>query len=189
MCVPSQESCPALCNLMDCSPPGSSVHGDSPGKNTGVGCHALLQGLFPTQGSNPGLPHCRWILYRLSHQGSPRSPGEPQSKAKSVHLLNGRPAPEGMAWPGLPISLLAPHHGPGPFSRLHKYCPATFHFILTVPALHPHLEDPMTGLQAFPKDRLSLLGLLSRPPLCPLSRCPGYLSRHVFVWKHCAHHY
>ena len=34
---------------------------DSPGKNTRVGCHALLQGIFPTQGSNPGLPHCRWI--------------------------------------------------------------------------------------------------------------------------------
>ena len=43
---------------MDCSPPGSSVHGDSPGKNTGVGCHALLQGIFPTQGSNPGLLYC-----------------------------------------------------------------------------------------------------------------------------------
>ena len=44
---------------------------DSPDKNTGVGCHGLLQGIFPTQGSNPGLPHCRWILYRLSHQRSP----------------------------------------------------------------------------------------------------------------------
>ena len=44
---------------------------DSPGKNTGVGCHALLHGIFPTQGSNPGLPHCRQILYCLSHQGSP----------------------------------------------------------------------------------------------------------------------
>ena len=53
-------------------PPGSFVHGDSPGKNNEVGCHALLQGIFPTQGSNPGLPHCRWILYCLSHQGSPR---------------------------------------------------------------------------------------------------------------------
>ena len=40
---------------MDCSPPGSSVLGDSPGKNIGVGCHALLQGVFPTQGSNAGL--------------------------------------------------------------------------------------------------------------------------------------
>ena len=38
------ESCPTLCNAMDCSPLGSSVHGDSPGKNTGLGCHALLQG-------------------------------------------------------------------------------------------------------------------------------------------------
>jgi len=55
---------------VDCSPPGSSVHGDSPGKILeGV---ALLQGIFPTQGSNPGLPHCRWILYHLSHQRSPR---------------------------------------------------------------------------------------------------------------------
>ena len=44
---------------------------DSPGKNTGVGCHALLQGIFLTQGSNPGLMHCRQILYHLRHQGSP----------------------------------------------------------------------------------------------------------------------
>ena len=44
---------------------------DSPGKNPGVGGHALLQGIFPTQGSDPGLPHCR-ILYHISHQGSPR---------------------------------------------------------------------------------------------------------------------
>ena len=43
------QSCPSLCDPMDCSPPGSSVHGDSPGKNTGVYCHALLQGIFPTQ--------------------------------------------------------------------------------------------------------------------------------------------
>ena len=115
---------------MDCSPWGSSVHGDSPGKNSGVGCHALFQGVFPTQGSNPGgfftvwaicewvsesllvvsdslwphglyspwnspgqntgigslfllqgifptqglnpgLPHCRWIPYQLSLKGSP----------------------------------------------------------------------------------------------------------------------
>jgi len=45
---------------------------DSPGKNNGVGCHALLQGTFPTQGSNPGIPHCRQILYCLSHQGRAR---------------------------------------------------------------------------------------------------------------------
>ena len=55
-------SCPPLCNPIDCSLPGSFVHGDSPGQNTGMSCHARLQGIFPTQGSNPGLPHCRWIL-------------------------------------------------------------------------------------------------------------------------------
>ena len=62
--------CPTLSNSMDCSRPGSFVHGNSPGKNTGVGFHALLQGIFPTQGLNPGLPHCRQILYHLSHQGN-----------------------------------------------------------------------------------------------------------------------
>ena len=45
---------------------------DSPGQNTGVGSLFLLQGIFPSQGSKPGLPHCRRILYHLSHQGSPR---------------------------------------------------------------------------------------------------------------------
>ena len=45
---------------------------NSPGQNTGVSSLSLLQGLFPTQRSNPGLPHCRQILYQLSHKGSPR---------------------------------------------------------------------------------------------------------------------
>ena len=60
-------SCLTLCDPMACSPPGFSVHGHFPGKNTGVGCHALLQGIFPTQGSKSGLPHCKWILHLLSH--------------------------------------------------------------------------------------------------------------------------
>ena len=64
--------CAVLCLLLsrvdpvNCSTPGSSVYQGSPGKNTGVGCHVLLQGIFPTQGLNPGLPHCR----QDSHQGS-----------------------------------------------------------------------------------------------------------------------
>ena len=64
--------CSTLCDPMDCSPPDSSAHGDSPGKHTGVGCHAFLQGIFPTQGSNQCLLPCRQALYRLSHQGSPQ---------------------------------------------------------------------------------------------------------------------
>ena len=65
-----------LCNpFATPSLPGSSVHGDSLGRNTGVGCHTLLQGIFPTQGSNPGLLHCRQILCHLSHQGKPKNTG------------------------------------------------------------------------------------------------------------------
>ena len=64
-------SCPTLCNPLDCSLSGSSVHGiHSPGKNPGMVSHSLLQGIFPTQRLNPSLPHCRQILYHLSHQGS-----------------------------------------------------------------------------------------------------------------------
>ena len=65
-------SCPTICDPVNCSPPGSSIHGESPVKNPGVCFHALLQGIFPSQGSNPSFPHCRRIIYCLSHQGSPR---------------------------------------------------------------------------------------------------------------------
>ena len=61
--------CPVSCSL-----PGSSVYGNSPGKNTGVGSLSLLQGISPTQESNWGLLDCRWILYQLSYQGSPVLP-------------------------------------------------------------------------------------------------------------------
>ena len=69
LCLVAQ-LCWTLFDPMVCSPPGSSIYGDSPKKNTEVGCHTLLQGMFATQGSNPGLPHCRQTLYHLSHQGS-----------------------------------------------------------------------------------------------------------------------
>ena len=62
-------------NPVDQSPLGSSVHGDSPGKNTGVGCHSLLQGIFPTQGSNRYLSvSCfgRQVLHHCCHLGSPK---------------------------------------------------------------------------------------------------------------------
>ena len=66
--------CLTLCDLMDCSLSGSSVPGDSPVKKTGVGFHFLLQGIFPTQGSNPGLLHCRRVLYQPSYHCSQRMP-------------------------------------------------------------------------------------------------------------------
>ena len=93
LCLVAQ-SHPTLCNAMDCSLLDSSVHGDSSGKKTGVGCHDLFQGIFLTQGSNPGLPHWRQILYHLSCQGSPPSleylpypriePGSPASQTDSL---------------------------------------------------------------------------------------------------------
>ena len=73
-------------NLEDIVPSGSESHSvvsdslqshgpyntwNSPGQNTGVASLSLLQGIFPAQGSNPGLPHCRQILYQLSHKGNP----------------------------------------------------------------------------------------------------------------------
>ena len=78
-------------------PTGLLCPWDSPGNNTGVGCHSLLQGVFLTQQSNPGLLHCRQILYRLSYEASPKKcPSEP-----------GRPADTlGCAHPGQPPSPL-----------------------------------------------------------------------------------
>ena len=61
LCLVAQ-SCPTLCNPMDGGAWRATVHGDSPGKNTGVDCHTLLQGIFPTQESNHGLLHCRQTL-------------------------------------------------------------------------------------------------------------------------------
>ena len=62
---------------------------NSPGQNTGVGSLSVLQGIFPTQGLNPGVPHCRWMLYQLSHRGSHN--GEQFKVRKSVwsHFLPG----------------------------------------------------------------------------------------------------
>ena len=64
------ESCSVVSSSLQ--PHGLYSSWNSPGQNTGVGSRSLLQGIFPTQGLNPGLLHCRRILYQLSQQGSPR---------------------------------------------------------------------------------------------------------------------
>ena len=95
----SLQFCPTLCDPMDCSLAGSSVHGDSPGKNTGVACHALLQGIFPAQGLN------LCFLYLLHWQAGSLSlapPGKPyQSWGKEQRRL--------LAWDpdsaGFPVQL------------------------------------------------------------------------------------
>ena len=82
------QSCLTLCDPVDWSPPP-----ETPlsmwilQARTLVGCHALLQGIFPTQGSKPGLLHCRPILYHLSHQGSPPLPTP--TRLPHLHLTSG----------------------------------------------------------------------------------------------------
>ena len=69
--MPSHFSCVWLCLTLWTAACQAPLTMDSPSENTGVDCHVLLQGIFPTQGSDPSLLHCRQILYHLSHQGSP----------------------------------------------------------------------------------------------------------------------
>ena len=77
------QSCPTLCDSMDCSPPGSSVHGESPDRTTGVGCYAFLQGIFPTQIANLcllSLLHWQTGSLLLVPPGKPQSSSLPQPK-------------------------------------------------------------------------------------------------------------
>ena len=79
VCCLVAQSCPTLCNPMDCSPPGSSVHEISQSRILEYVLkeeYFLLQGIFLIQGSNSGLLYCRQILYCLSHQGSPDLQGK-----------------------------------------------------------------------------------------------------------------
>ena len=79
------------CSVMSDSlrPHGLYSPWNSPGKNTGVGRLSVLQGIFPTQGSNPGLQHCRWILCHLSHKGSPMVKDNSTCNAKDAVLISG----------------------------------------------------------------------------------------------------
>ena len=78
------EGCSVMFNSL--RPHGLYSPWNSPGQNTGVSSLSLLRGIFPTQGSNPGLPHCRQILYQLSHQGSPLGLQRPGTKPGKSHL-------------------------------------------------------------------------------------------------------
>ena len=98
LCLVTQ-LCPNRCDPMDWSLLGSSVHGDSPGKNTGVGFHALLQGIFPTQGSNVGLPNYRHLLYQLSHQKNPNI----SSVSSVIQSCPTLCDPMNCSTPGLPV--------------------------------------------------------------------------------------
>ena len=83
LCLVTQ-SCPTLCDPMACSPPGSSVHGDSPGKNTGGGCHALLQGNLPNSGIKPRSPALQVDFLPSEPPVKPKNTG-----MSSLSLLQG----------------------------------------------------------------------------------------------------
>ena len=103
---------------------------DSPGQNTGVASLSLLQGIFPTQGSNPGIPQCRQILYQLSHQESPRilewvaysfSSGSSQTQESNLCLLHCRQILYQLNYQG----------SPGNSIIVHKCFPIKTEFLLT----------------------------------------------------------
>ena len=133
---------------MDCSPPGSSVHGDGPSKNTGVVCHALLQGIFPIQESNGGLLHCRRILCQLSYQPhTTPHPHPPPIHCSASHLP---PLPSHL--PSLSI----------------RFSPCTQLFgAFSVPGTHNHQKPPTCG-PVIHQTRLEQRGMcLEAPPPSP----------------------
>ena len=99
--VTESESCSVVSDSL--RPHGLYSPWNSPGQNTGVG--SLLQGIFPTQGSNPGLSHCRWIFYQPSHQGSPRIL---EWVAYPVSSVSSRPASQAdslpLSYQGSPVT-------------------------------------------------------------------------------------
>ena len=92
VCVLVTQLCQILCNPMEYSPLRLLFPWNSPGKNTGVGCQFLpaissSRGIFLTQGLNPGLLHCKWTLYHLSHQRNPSTEGDPFLITENPEIL------------------------------------------------------------------------------------------------------
>ena len=105
------QACLTLCSPLDCR---LLCPWDSPGKNTGVGYHALLQGIVPSQGSKPGLPHCRQVLCRLSTRAG-RQTGLPSPNP--LRPRAGGPSRAERGWMTLPLLLwLGLLKTPGPLT-------------------------------------------------------------------------
>ena len=104
------KSSPTIGYPIDCSPPGSSVHGILPARILELSCRSLLQGIFQTQGSNLGLLHCRQILYHLSHHGrrevAKRLREAARRNADRLVIKRQVPFPD---FPGSPENAKAPH--------------------------------------------------------------------------------
>ena len=153
---------------MNCSPPGSFVHEDSPGENTGVGSHALLQGIFSTQGLNPGFPHCRQILTQLSYGKSQKSP----YKDEKENCISSR-SEQRLCHP-----LLFGHS-----DKSHSLWPPGLHHTAVLPVLHQLLELAQTHAHR--------VGDAIQPahPLSSPSPSASNLSQHqgLFQWVSSVH--
>ena len=132
MCAKSLHLCPTPCNPIDCGLPVSSVHGDSPGKNTGVGCHALFQGIFLTQGSNSHLPCLlHWQVGSLPLV----TPGKPPAHSK--HSINSSPGVYPSFHPSIHPSIHLSFH-PSIYPSTHPSIhPSIIPF--THPSIHPSI--------------------------------------------------
>ena len=106
------QSCPTLCDPMDCSPLGSCVHEIFQARILEWVRHFLLQGIFLTQGSNPGLLYCRQILYQLSYKGSPKSAFSSVQSLSHICLCD----PMDRSMPGLLV-----HHQLLEFTQTHVH--------------------------------------------------------------------
>ena len=158
---------PVLCCAQSCltrRPPGLKsarllCPWDSPGKNSGVGWHALLQGIFPTQGSNPGLPHCKWTLYQLSHQGNPSiylkrlSMVRPQPSSQALPLVTLKCTSE----PVIKLASWASHE-----LGLHTLTIVTVHTF-------PPPEYPSASLTPLSIPECAASPARHRSPPCPVS--------------------
>ena len=155
---------------MDCSPPGLSVHGDSPGNSTGVGCHALLQGIFLTQGVNLCLLHCRRILCHWASGYFKRRLPSPKSSlfrtTKDLSTLFASSSRKDCKAQGQLLAMALP----GPWApRRHFPCPAEH------PASHP--PSLLSGVHTCSYGLLAPLPWFMFPPLTSLPLLTSALLR------------
>ena len=140
VCAKLIQSCLTLCNPMDGSQPVSSAHGDSPGQNTGVGCYALLQGIFPTQGSNQHL-------LRLLHWQAGSLPQLPTGKTPSLQVITKCQAGVPVLYSSFPLVNCFTH------DRVYMSMLVSQFVLLLLPPLCPHVHPLHLCFYSFPANR------------------------------------
>ena len=139
--VKATQSCPTLCDPMD-----YLVHGILQARILEWVAFPFSRGIFPTQGLNPGLLPCRWILYQLSHQGRPATPRVAVKALPLAHEVFALwPCPS----PSLTISMAPPPQGPSGFLWHSCLCLSLHHMLPTPPGLENHPMVPSPAQKTF----------------------------------------